>query len=219
MKTKIIIGALCLISGVANAAIPYRVEQIVIVPQSIGGNDREAFAREHRVYVGALYNLSMWQSYTDKNDVHVDGKNISTFDIVAGLRIYDTFRMEMNYMRTVDKMTFEKDTVQLNGDTLFLNGIIDARIDSLYRLFRSQHLVPYVGAGVGLSANKVKNATIDDRFSPAVSVLAGLGIELGEYFTIDAGYRYMYMFTPKFDFINGLAPTSHQVRIGARVNF
>lgn len=219
MKAKIIIGALCLISGAANAAMPYRVEQIVIVPQNVGGNDREAFAREHRVYVGALYNLSMWQSYTDKNDVHVDGKNISTFDVVAGLRVYDTFRVEMNYMRTVDKMDFGTDVVQLNGDTLFLNGIIDARIDSLYRLFRSQHLVPYVGAGVGLSANKVKNATIDDRFSPAAAVMAGLGIELGEYFTIDAGYRYMYMFTPKFDFINDLAPTAHQLRVGVRVNF
>ena len=87
------------------------------------------------------------------------------------------------------------------------------------RLFRSQHLVPYVGAGVGLSGNTVENAKIENKLSPAVAVMAGLGIELGEYFAIDAGYRYMYMFSPKFDFINDLNPTAHQFRVGARVNF
>lgn len=210
---------MCLMTAAANAAIPYRVEQVVIVPQDVGGNDREAFAREHRVYLGAMYDLSMWQSYTDKNDVHVDGKSSSSFDIVGGIRVYDTFRVELNYARTVAKMIAESGTVKMNGDTLFLNGIFDARIDSMYRLFRSQHLVPYVGAGVGVSANKAVGANIEDKFSPAVAVMAGLGIELGEYFTIDAGYRYMYMFTPKFDFIKDLAPTAHQFRVGARMNF
>ena len=215
MKVKLIIGALCLMATSANAAIPYRVEQVVMPATTVDGNDREAFAREHRFYIGAMYDFSMWQAYTDKNDVHVSGDNTSSFDIVAGIRIYDTFRVEANYARTVAKW----DDIELTGNTLFLNGIIDARIDSLYRLFRSQYLVPYVGAGVGLSGNTVENAKIDDKLSPAVAVMAGLGIELGEYFTIDAGYRYMYMFTPKFDGIDGLNPTAHQFRVGARVNF
>lgn len=216
MKTKIIIGALCLIvANSADAAIPYRVEQVVVVPQEVDGNDREAFSREHRFYVGGMYDFSMWQSYTDKSNVHVDGKNTSSYDIVAGLRVYDTFRVEANYAHTVA----EFDDIKLNGDTLFLNAIIDARIDSLYRLFRSQYLVPYVGAGVGLSGNTVENAVINDKLSGALGVLAGLGIEFGEYFTIDAGYRYMYMFSPKFEGIQDFAPTAHQVRVGARVNF
>ena len=216
MKTKIIIGALCFMATTANAAIPYRVEQVVMpASEVINGNDDEALAREHRFYAGAMYNFSMWQSYTDESDVHVNGKNTSTFDIVAGMRVYDTFRFEANYTRTIAKLS----DIELTGNTLFLNGIFDARIDSLYRLFRKQYLVPYVGAGIGLSGNEVDNAKIKDKLSPAVAVMAGLGIEFGEYFTIDAGYRYMYMFSPKFEGIDGLNPTAHQFRVGARVNF
>lgn len=216
MKTKLLIGALCLIATSANAAIPYRVRQVVTPPAEIpDGNDDEALARVHRFYVGGMYDFSVWQSYTDKNDVRVGGKSTSSFDIVAGLRVYDTFRIEANYTRTNAKW----EGISLHGNTLFLNAVIDARMDSMYRLFRSQHLVPYVGAGVGLSGNKVDGAKIDDKISPAVTVMAGLGIELGEHFAIDAGYRYMYMFTPKFDVVKNLAPTAHQFRIGARINF
>ena len=216
MKTKILIGALCFMATAANAAIPYRVEQVIMPTMEIvDGNDNESFAREHRFYVGGMYDFSMWQSYRDNNGVFVDGADTSSFDIVAGIRVYDTFRAEANYARTVAKF----DDVEMTGDTLFINGIFDARIDSMYRLFRSQHLVPYVGAGVGLSGKTVENAKIENKLSPAVAVMAGLGIELGEYFAIDAGYRYMYMFSPKFDFINDLNPTAHQFRVGARVNF
>ena len=216
MKTKLLIGALCLIATSANAAIPYRVRQVVTPPAEIPyGNDDEAFARDKRFYVGGMYDFSMWQSYTDKNDIRVGGKNTSSFDIVSWVRIYDTFRLEANYTRTNAKLG----DISLKGNTAFINALWDARIDSMYRLFRSQHLVPYVGVGAGLSGNKVENAKIDDKISPAVAVMAGLGIELGEYFTIDAGYRYMYMFTPKFDVIADLAPTAHQFRVGARVNF
>lgn len=216
MKTKLLIGMLCLITMSANAAMPYRVRQVVTPADEIpAGNDDEAFARVHRFYVGGMYNFSMWQSYTDENDVRADGKNTSSFDVVAGLRIYDTFRLESNYTRT----NAEWDGLSLTGNTLLVNAFFDARIDSMYRLFRSQRLVPYVGFGAGLSGNKVDNAKIDDKISPVAAVMAGLGIELGEYFTIDAGYRYLYMFSPKFDVIDGLAPTAHQFRVGARINF
>ncbi len=216
MKAKLLIGALCLIATSANASIPYRVRQVVTPPvEDPDGYDSEAFARDHRFYVGGMYNFSMWQSYTDENDVYKEGKNTSSFDIVAGLRIYDIFRLEANYTRTNAKW----DDLSLTGNTVFVNAIVDARIDSMYRLFRSQHLVPYVGVGAGLSGNEVDGAKIDDKISPVVSVMAGLGIELGEYFTIDAGYRYMYMFSPKFDVINDLNPMAHQFRIGARINF
>ncbi len=220
MKTKFLIGALCLIATSANAAIPYRVRQVTTPPAEIpGGNDDEAFARVHRFYVGGMYDFSMWQSYTDSADKHFSGKNTSSFDVVAGIRIYDTFRLEANYTRTRAEFSDINSDIKLDGNTVFLNAFADARIDSMYRLFHSQHLVPYVGAGVGLSGNKADNAKIDDKISPAVAVMAGLGIELGEYFTIDAGYRYMYMFSPKFNVVDGLNPTAHQFRIGARVNF
>ena len=214
MKTKIIIGALCLVATTANAAIPYRVEQ-VSMPEEISGNDSESFARDHRFYVGGMYTFSMWQSYTDDANNFLEGKDTSSFDVVAGIRIYDTFRVEANYTRTIAKIG----DITLNGNTVFLNAIVDARIDNIYRMFRSQHLVPYVGVGAGINGNNVRHAETKDRLSGVVSAMAGLGIELGEYFAIDAGYRYVYMFSPKFDVVDGLYPTAHQFRVGARVNF
>lgn len=217
MKTKYLLAtAICLMPCIANAAIPYRAQQNRMpAPTAPDGHDAEALARQHRFYVGAMYDLSMWQSYTDDNDVHVKGKNTSSFEAVAGIRIYDTFRLEANYIRTCAKW----DELSLDGNTGFINAIIDARIDNLYRLFYNQRLVPYVGAGAGLSWNTVNDAHIDNKITPALAAMAGLGIELGEYFTIDVGYRYMYMFTPKFDVVRDLAPTTHQFRVGARVNF
>lgn len=216
MKAKILFSLLCMAPGIANAAIPYRVEQVRMpAPESATGYDDAAFARQHRFYIGGMYDFSMWQSYTDDKDVHVGGKNTSSFEGVVGLRLYDTFRIEANYVRTAAKWG----DISLTGDTGFINAIFDARIDNIYRLFHSQKLVPYVGLGAGLSWNKADDAHIDNKITPAVAALAGLGIELGEYFTIDLGYRYMYMFTPKFDVISDLAPTAHQFRAGVRINF
>lgn len=217
MKTKHLIAtAVCLMPTIACAAIPYRAQQNRMPAASApDGRDAEALARMHRFYVGGMYDFSMWQSRTDKNDIHASGKNTSSFEAVAGIRVYDTFRLEANYVRTRAKWN----GFSLDGDTGFINAIVDARIDNLYRLFYKQHLVPYVGVGAGLSWNKATDAHIDDKIRPALAAMAGLGIELGEYFTIDLGYRYTYMFTPKFDVISDLAPTAHQFRAGARVNF
>lgn len=217
MKAKYLLAAIvCLIPCVSSAAIPYRAQQTRSpAPTTPDGRDAEAFARQHRFYVGGMYDFSMWNSYTDDKDVHAGGKNTSSFEAVAGLRIFDTFRLEANYIRTRAKWG----DFSMDGNTGFINGIFDARIDNLYRLFYKQRLVPYVGAGAGLSWNKATDAHIDNKITPAVAAMAGLGIELGEYFAIDAGYRYMYMFTPKFNVVRDLAPIAHQFRIGARVNF
>lgn len=209
-------AAVCLIPSVSSAAIPYRVQQTRMPAQSApDGRDSEAFARLHRFYVGGMYDFSMWNSYTDDHDVRASGKNTSSFEAVAGLRVFDTFRVEANYIRTRAKWG----DFSMDGNTGFINALVDARIDNLYRLFYKQSLVPYVGAGAGLSWNKASDAHIDRKMTPALAAMAGLAIEMGEYFAIDAGYRYMYMFTPKFDVINDLAPIAHQFRIGARVNF
>lgn len=217
MKTKYLLAtAVCLMPCIANAAIPYRAQQNRMpAPVAPDGRDSEALARLHRFYIGGMYDYSMWQSYTDDNDIRAEGKNTSSFEAVAGIRIYDTFRLEANYIHTRAKW----DELSMTGNTGFINAIIDARIDNLYRLFYHQRLVPYVGAGAGLSWNSANDAHIDNKITPAVAAMAGLSIEMGENFAVDAGYRYMYMFTPKFDVIKDLAPTTHQLRIGARVHF
>ena len=217
MNAKILFGAMCLmIPTMASAAITYRVEQVGgIVAETPTGLDAEALARQRRFYIGASYNYSLWNGYTDDNDVHVGGKNASSFDASLGMRVYDTFRIEANYTHTDAKWT----AFSLTGETAMVNAIFDARMDNIYRLFRSQKLVPYVGLGAGISWNKAHDVQIDNKFTPVAAVMAGLGVELGEWFALDFGYRYFYMFTPKFDAVYDLNPTAHQFRAGARVHF
>lgn len=215
MNNKILFSLFALTPMVANAAIPYRVEMVempVIIPES--GNDPESFAREHRFYVGGAYNFSMWADENDGN-ITINGKNTSSFEAVAGVRIYDTFRLEANYVRN----NAEWDAFKITSDIAFVNAVFDARIDSMYRLFRSQIIVPYVGFGAGLSWNSTDDVTLDKKISPVAAALAGIAFELGEHFALDFGYRYMYMFEPGIDVISGFSPIAHQFRAGARINF
>lgn len=217
MKAKFILPFLCALPMVANAAIPYRVEQIKTPAAEVpSGLDNEAYARTRRFYVGGMYNFAMWQNFTDDSDITISGKNSSSFEGVAGLRIYDTFRMELNYLRT----NAEYNALSLTGDTFFVNAIWDARIDNIYRIFRSQMIVPYVGAGAGLSWNSADDGvSLDKKISPVAAALAGISVEFSSIFALDFGYRYFYMFEPGTDVIEKLNPSSHQFRVGARVSF
>lgn len=217
MNTKILFGFMCAFVATSSmAAIPYRVQQVNMpAPDAPNGHDAEAFARDKRFYVGGMYNFSMWDSFTDNKNVHVGGKNTSSFEGMAGVRLYDIFRIEANYIRT----NAEYNAFKLTGNTAMINAIFDARVGNLYRLFYKQHLVPYVGIGGGLSWNSADDIHIDNKISPVAAAMAGIGIEFGPYFTIDLGYRYMYMFSPKFDGIKDLNPTANQFRAGVRVNF
>ena len=217
MKAKFILPFLCMLPMAANAAIPYRVEQIKTpAAETPSGLDNEAYARTRRFYVGGMYNFAMWQNFTDDNDIAISGKNSSSFEGVAGLRVYDTFRVELNYLRT----NAEYSELSLTGDTFMLNAIWDARIDNIYRIFRSQMIVPYVGAGAGLSWNSADDgATLDKKISPVAAALAGISVEFSSIFALDFGYRYVYMFNPDVDKIANLNPSAHQFRAGARISF
>ena len=163
-----------------------------------------------------MYNFAMWQNFTDDNDIAISGKNSSSFEGVAGLRIYDTFRVELNYLRT----NAEYSELSLTGDTFMLNAIWDARIDNIYRIFRSQMIVPYVGVGAGLSWNSADDGvSLDKKISPVAAALAGISVEFSSIFALDFGYRYFYMFEPGTDVIEKLNPSSHQFRVGARISF
>lgn len=213
MKFKYMLIAISMIPMAANAAIPYRTEQVKMPTTQ---NDDEAFARMHRFYIGGAYNFAMWNSYTNDKGLSITGKNSYNFEGYAGIRVYDTFRIEANYIRT----NAEYNKLTLTGDTVFLNAIWDARIDSMYRLFRSQYFIPYVGMGAGLSWNSADNGVkIGTKISPVVAAMAGIGIEFNEIFALDFGYRYFYMFNPEVDLISNLNPTSHQFRAGARISF
>lgn len=215
MKAKNLLFALCVLAPVgANAEILYRVEQVALPVQNANGADSRALARNKRFYIGASYDFSMWNNGND-GDVVVHGKNTSGFDASIGIRPYDIFRIEASYIRN----NAEWNAFKLTSDTAMLNALFDARIDNIYRMFYKQRLVPYVGFGAGASWNSVDDVNIDNKISPVVAAMAGLGVELGEWFTIDFGYRYFYMFSPKFDVISDFAPAAHQFRAGVRINF
>lgn len=213
MKTKHLILAILSVAPVcANAAIPYRVEQLSLpTPEK-----NETFSSEHRFYIGGMYNLALWQNYTDDNNVEISGKHSQSYEILAGLRVSDTFRLELDYTHTKaiwNQMSFD-------GETFLLNAIIDARIDSIYRILRNQMIMPYVGIGAGASWNTGKNTTnIDNKVSPVVAAMAGISIEFNPHFALDFGYRYLYMFNQKNNIVDDLNATAHQFRVGARAGF
>ena len=214
MKSKILFSIMCMMPMVANAAIPYRTEQVNMPVDTTPVNYDQALARLRRFYVGGAYDFSMWNNGAD-DMVGISGKNTSSFEAVVGMRVTDIFRLDANYIRTSAKW----DAFDMTGDTAMINAYFDARIDSMYRLFYRQRMVPYVGVGAGVSWNSADGAKIENKISPVISAMAGLGVELGEHFALDLGYRYMYMFSPEFDVISDFAPVAHQFRLGARVHF
>ncbi len=207
--------ATCALTMSANAEIIYRVQQTNL-PSENAQNDNTVLSGQKRFYIGGAYNFSIWSDYTDKNNLTLTGTDTSSFEIMTGLRIYDTFRIEANYVHTNAKWN----KVSLTGDTVFLNAIFDARIDSLYRLFHTQMLVPYVGIGAGITWNaQANNTNIQNTTTATVGALAGISVEFNPIFALDFGYRYFYMFTPDFDTISDMAPSAHQFRAGARIHF
>ncbi|MDW3024647.1 MAG: outer membrane beta-barrel protein [Alphaproteobacteria bacterium] len=217
MKTKFILPILCLIPMVANASSVYRTEVVnTSVTYNPSGIDDNALARVRRFYVGGMFNWAMWQDFTSENNIEILGENTPSYEGFVGLRLYDTFRMELNYVHT----DAQWDGLTLTGDSAMINAIWDARIDNIYRAVRPQIIVPYVGFGAGLSWNmKDDNAELDKRFSPVAAALAGISLEFNSVFALDLGYRYLYMFEPGVSTIEKFNPTAHQFRAGVRISF
>lgn len=210
---KLLVCLFCLVPFVANADITYRVQKTW---KGEGADaTREAYASKHRFYAGGMYDFSMWQDYTSDSNITADGRDTSGFDVMLGIRLFDTFRIEADYFGAKAKWS----TFSINTNTAFLNMIVDARIDSIYRMFYKQKLVPYVGAGIGATWLSGQDITVDSDTVASFAALAGLGIEFGERFTLDIGYRYVYMLKPGIDGFRDMAPNANQVRIGARINF
>ncbi len=210
MKAKFLLPIFCILPSVAGATIPYRVELLKKPAPA------EDFSDINRFYVGGAYNFAMWQNYTDDKNISINGKNTSSFEVMAGIRAYDTFRIELNYLRTDANWN----AFSFTGDTAMINAIWDARIDSMYRLFRSQMLIPYVGISGGLSWNSAGDGVhLDNKISPVAAALAGVSVEFNKIFALDFGYRYFYMFNADTDIVSDLNPSSHQFRAGARISF
>ncbi|MBR2412229.1 MAG: porin family protein [Alphaproteobacteria bacterium] len=211
MKTKILMTLLYVLPTVAGAAMPYRVEQVA--------NPVDNTAQQidiNRFYIGGAYNFSMWQSFTDEHNISIDGKNTSGFEAVVGVHISDAFRIEANYVRTDAKWK----QFEISNNMALLNMIVDAHIDPMYSLLRTQMLVPYVGFGAGATwMDADNNISLGNKIAPTVTAMAGISVEFNPIFALDFGYRYVYMFNPDVDKIANLNPSAHQFRAGARISF
>ena len=206
---KFLICLLTVLPLQAGATVIYSVQKTGTV-----SNAGETFAAQHRFYVGGMYDFSMWSNYSDGAFV-AKGSESSGFDAVIGIRVSDIFRIEADYMQTQAKW----DSFAIGTNSLFANVILDARLDAPYRFFYNQHLVPYVGLGGGLAwVDGVEVTTKKDTVAVAAA-LAGIGIEFDDFFTVDLGYRYVYMFASNVDVAPNLAPNGHQLRAGIRLNF
>ncbi len=217
MKKQLLFALFCLMPMMAKADVIYRVEQIQMPDPSSGiiSNNR-ALASIRPYYIGGSYNFTMWQDYTTDTNISMNGKNTSSFDVVVGLRLYDTFRLEANYINTDAKW----DNISFESQMAMMNLIWDARIDTIYRLFHSQMLIPYVGFGAGASWNKADNGVeIKNHTSPVLSAMAGISVDFNTIFALDFGYKYIYMFDVESNTIPEFIPSAHQIRVGARIHF
>ncbi|MBC8036195.1 MAG: porin family protein [Rhizobiales bacterium] len=70
---------------------------------------------------------------------------------------------------------------------------------------------PYVGAGVGYGWASIDNAK--DKDGLAFGLMAGVGVDLTDSITIDAGYRFREVMT------SGSDPMEHQILTGLRFEF
>jgi opacity protein-like surface antigen len=207
--------ALTLFIGTAGAGFDYRAQVTGARPRG----DSYSYAADRRFYIAGFYTGTLTNSITDANGT-IDGTVNSSFDVAAGVRATDNFRLEVNYHSLAAKY----DAFKLEGNTVFMNAIFDGRIDSKYSLLRRQMMVPYVGLGAGISQNKIKGAgtELGREFSPVFAALAGVGFEFNKTFSIDLGYRYIYMLSPEIMFADvdaDISPTAHQFRAGVRLNF
>ena len=215
IKTLLFGAIVSVIPALANAELIYRVEQEQM-PLTEIDKFSQTLAQKRRFYIGGYYNFNMWNDFTDSNNTVLKGDDTSSFDIVAGVRLYDIFRLEANYIKTDAKY----DAFSIDGNTFMLNAIFDARIDSPYRIFKSQILVPYVGFGAGASWNKADNGIdLKSKISPVLSAIAGISVEFNSIFALDFGYKYMYLMDGDTDTITDFAPNAHQFRAGARIHF
>ncbi|MDR0803731.1 MAG: outer membrane beta-barrel protein [Rickettsiales bacterium] len=204
----------------AKADLVYVAQRVEDVdPKNAKERGREDLSRDRRYYLGGDFSYSFWQS-EKQNGFDIDGRGNTGFDLMAGIRVYDTFRLEANYANTAAKYR----GFSVSENIVMVNAIWDARIDYLYRWFHRQYVMPYAGFGVGLAFNDASGgAEIRRETSIAANAMVGLGIEFNEWFALDFGYRYLYVSSPELKIsgvkISSFAPSAHQLRAGVRVSF
>jgi opacity protein-like surface antigen len=233
-----LIFALCA-AGAAHARVDYRAQATKGLDAKEKSEESTSFASERRFYVKGDFVMAWWQNTAPGipgtiYGIEERGRSDTSFDVGIGVRATDWFRAEFEYYRftadySVDIAGVRHNNISIDGDAFMLNAIFDARIDHKYSFLRRQFVVPFVGLGIGVSHNSLDKHslsvgdTIDRRYTPVAAAIAGVAFEFNKTFSIDVGYRYFYMFSPKIDSAmfgdRAIVPNGHQLRIGAKINF
>jgi opacity protein-like surface antigen len=172
----------------------------------------------------------MWARVIDR-PLLFEGDATNSFDAAIGHRVFDWMRIEASYYRPNYQLAGKR--LSIKGHAITANAVFDARINNLYSFMSRQWFVPYVGAGFGLSFNKVnsdlpfRNARLDHTTPLIFNIMAGLSIEFNKSFALDIGYKYFYMAAPHLSMnvdvanyeLDDFSPTAHQVRAGIRISF
>jgi opacity protein-like surface antigen len=145
-------------------------------------------------------------------------------DVGVGCNVTDYLRADLTfgYRSSTDvKDDFNSLSAEVSSYTAMVNGYFD--------IGTFAGVTPYVGAGVGVAYNRLRNVSLpagqqggsDVRFAWALH--AGASFQLTDSMAIDASYRYIDLGKVKGDSavdpINVENLSAHDVRIGLRINF
>jgi len=163
---------------------------------------------------GGGYNEAIGEEFDDSYTIDVGvGCNFNNYlrgDITVGYR-----------GATEATDDFGSLSAEVSSYTAMVNGYFD--------IGHFGGVTPYVGVGIGIAHNKLKNVDLpagqqggsDTRFAWALH--AGASVQLTERMALDASYRYIDLGKVQGDSavdpVNVEDITSHDVRIGLRINF
>ncbi|MDR1207337.1 MAG: porin family protein [Rickettsiales bacterium] len=226
-------------ASAAQARVDYRAQATKNAIAKEESETSTSFAAAKRFYVKGDFVTAWWQNAAPGMPGTIYGLEErggfdTSFDAGIGVRAADWFRAEFEYYRFtadygVDIGGIYSNNISIDGDAFMLNAIFDARMDSKYSFLTRQFFVPFAGFGIGVSHNSLnRNSlnpgdTLDRKYTPVAAAIMGVAIEFNKTFSIDVGYRYFYMFSPKIDSAmfgdHAIVPNGHQLRVGAKINF
>jgi opacity protein-like surface antigen len=189
-----------------------RVRDVPFGPAGTAGLDEERLDNTFSLGGGIGYQLTSWL----RADATIDHRFGSGF---TGTRPNPTYGVGMF-----------RDRAELESTTFLVNGYVDFGYWS--------GITPYVGAGIGVSANRLTNVVretyVGDVLQDSVQVarftgtqlawalMAGVAVDVGSGFTLDLGYRYINLGEARTrleDTQPGIRTKdieAHEFRLGAR---
>lgn len=140
-----------------------------------------------------------------------------------GCRITPYFRADVTVSYR-DSHNFSDEAGTLDADVMSVTGMVNGYWD----IANFNGITPYVGAGVGVSANTIDNVSLPAGLSTntiydfAYALMAGVSFDVSDRLTVDAGYRFTELGAARSDGGDRIRYhniNAHDIRVGLRYNF